>query len=86
MSLGELAVTKVPRWALLVVVLASPVAVYAAFRLGGALTDHLRTTRELDLRMCRVEFALKLEPWPTCPTPHVVNGRLVVAAEQARGS
>jgi hypothetical protein len=66
---------RVPGWFLAMAGAVIPV-ILAAYLLGGMVAEQSRTVRDLSARMCRVEFALHISPWPGCPVPVVAVGAM----------
>jgi hypothetical protein len=61
---------SIPGWFLTMIAAIVPITV-AAYLLGGAMKNQTRTVQELSIRMCRVEKALQIQPWPGCPGPNI---------------
>ena len=58
----------IPGWAIAAAVLIIAVLT-TGFSLGGKWNDTQRSLRELNTRMCRIERALDIPPWPSCSPP-----------------
>lgn len=62
---------RIPRWAVLLVA-GSVIILGAGFAAGQRIVrneDHINTLdATINARMCRVEVALKIPPWPSCYT------------------
>ncbi len=59
---------RIPGWAIAAVVLIVAVLT-TGFNLGSKWNDTQRSVSELNTRMCRIERALDIPPWPTCSPP-----------------
>ncbi len=60
---------RVPRW--LITALAVGVAVLSAgYAVGEKVAANTARMNTIELRLCRIERALKIEPWPRCPSVH----------------
>ncbi len=59
---------RIPAWAIAAAVLITAVLT-TGFRIGGKWNDTQRSLLELNTRMCRIERALDIPPWPSCSTP-----------------
>ena len=57
----------VPGWAIAAAVLVVTL-VATGFKVGAEYTDHQKSLENVELRLCRIEAAVQLEPWPGCPT------------------
>lgn len=60
----------VPRWALvagglLITVISGTIS--ATLAVSQVLGDATKDKQVTQLRLCRIERALAIEPWPTCP-------------------
>ena len=62
---------RVPRWAI-AVILGAVAILGAGFAAGQRIVrteDHVNTLDQtINARMCRVEVALRIPPWPSCYT------------------
>ncbi len=56
---------RIPAWAITAVVVIV-VVLTTGFSLGRTWNDTQRSLREMNLRLCRIEQALQLTPWPSC--------------------
>ena len=55
----------IPGWAITAVVVIVAVLT-TGFGLGRTWNDTQRSLREMSHRLCRIEQALELTPWPSC--------------------
>ncbi len=56
----------IPGWAIAAIVLIIAVLT-TGFSLGRTWNDTQRSVAEMNTRMCRIERALDIPPWPSCP-------------------
>ena len=56
---------RIPGWAIAAIVLVVAVLT-TGFSLGRTWNDTQRSVHELNMRMCRIEQALDIPPWPSC--------------------
>lgn len=57
---------RIPGWAIGATLLIIAV-LSTGFTLGRTWNDTQRSVRDLNARMCRIEQALNIPLWPTCP-------------------
>ena len=58
----------IPRWAIVTGGLLIAI-VSATWGAATKVTRHDEQMRVMDIRLCRIEGALAIPPWPTCPHP-----------------
>lgn len=57
---------RVPQWLVTAVIIAVAL-LSAGYAAGQKLTAKASQMETIELRLCRIERALQLEPWPGCP-------------------
>ncbi len=59
---------RVPRWAITAVLVVG-VLLAAGFRLGVSYNEMQDALEDVGVRLCRLERAHQLSPWPSCLEP-----------------